>query len=398
VPALAVAGALRAEGAEVAFIGGQRAEAELVPAAGYALHRIAVAGLDRRNPLRALRAVVLAVVAVVRCIALLRRLRVDAVLGGGGYVAGPVGLAAVLLRVPLVLTEADSHLGISNRLLARFARRVCLAFPIAGRTGRRYRVTGRPVPPPAVDRAAARDRFGIAEDETLVLVFGGSLGARSINTAAVEAFADAPFRVLHAAGERDFASLAAPREGYDLRPYVHEFGDALLAADLVVARAGGSLFEIAAHGRPAVLIPYPHATADHQSANARCRRDPRRRADPRAPRARGRHAPPRPRPPRRDGPRLRHPRPPRRRSRDRCRAARGGRTVMRARSYPSTGVRPARIGPLGRRGYGSSVNASTCCGRTTPKWRRSTVAISVTPSRSAAATTDASTVPSGRSW
>jgi UDP-N-acetylglucosamine--N-acetylmuramyl-(pentapeptide) pyrophosphoryl-undecaprenol N-acetylglucosamine transferase len=240
-----------------------------VPVAGYRLHRIAVAGLDRRNPLRAARAVLLALVAVVRCVALLRRLRVDAVLGGGGYVAGPVGLAAVLLRRPLVLTEADSHLGISNRLLAPFARRVCLAFPIPGRTGARYRVTGRPVPPPSTDRAAARARFGIGEQETVVLVFGGSLGARSINAAAVEAFADAPFRVLHAAGERDFATLSAPRPGYDLRPYVHEFGDALLAADLVVARAGGSIFEVAAHGRPAILIPYPHATADHQSANAR---------------------------------------------------------------------------------------------------------------------------------
>jgi UDP-N-acetylglucosamine--N-acetylmuramyl-(pentapeptide) pyrophosphoryl-undecaprenol N-acetylglucosamine transferase len=269
VPALAVAGALRAEGAEVVFVGGERAEAQLVPAAGYPFHRIAVAGLDRRNPLRALRAVGLAGLAVLRSLRLLRALRVQVVLGGGGYVAGPVGLAAVLLRVPLVLTEADSHLGIANRLLAPFARRVCLAFPLGRREGARYRVTGRPVPPPAADRAAARARFGIGEDETVVLVFGGSLGARSINEAAVEAFADAPFRVLHAAGERDFASLRAPREGYDLRPYVHEFGEALLASDLVVARAGGSIFEVAAHGRPAILIPYPHATADHQTANAR---------------------------------------------------------------------------------------------------------------------------------
>jgi UDP-N-acetylglucosamine--N-acetylmuramyl-(pentapeptide) pyrophosphoryl-undecaprenol N-acetylglucosamine transferase len=269
VPALAVAGALRAEGAEVVFVGGERAEAELVPAAGYPFQRIAVAGLDRRNPLRALRAAGLALLAVVRSLRLLRSLRVDAVLGGGGYVAGPVGLAAVLLRVPLVLTEADSHLGLSNRLLAPFARRVCLAFPIAGRRGARYRVTGRPVPAPATDRAAARARFGLGEDDTVVLVFGGSLGARSINEAAIEAFGGATFRVLHAAGERDAASLVAPGPHYDVRPYIHDFGEALLAADLVVARAGGSLFEVAAHGRPAILIPYPHATADHQTANAR---------------------------------------------------------------------------------------------------------------------------------
>lgn len=269
MPALAVAGALRAEGADVAFVGGERAEAELVPAAGYELHGIRVAGLDRRKPLRALRAMLLAARAVVTSVRLLHSLRADAVMGGGGYVAGPVGLAAVLLRIPLVLTEADSHLGIANRLLAPFARRVCLAFPIAGRAGSRYLVTGRPVPPPSVDRGAARARFGLADDDTVVLVFGGSLGARSINHAAVEAFADAPFRVLHAAGARDFPSLRAPGPHYDLREYVHELGDALLASDLVVARSGGSIFEVAAHGRPAILIPYPAAAADHQTANAR---------------------------------------------------------------------------------------------------------------------------------
>jgi UDP-N-acetylglucosamine--N-acetylmuramyl-(pentapeptide) pyrophosphoryl-undecaprenol N-acetylglucosamine transferase len=269
VPALAVADALRADGAEVAFVGGERAEAELVPAAGYALHPIRVAGLDRRNPLRALRAAVLAARAVVSSIRLLRQLRADAVMGGGGYVAGPVGLAAVLLRIPLVLTEADSHLGIANRLLAPGARRVCIAFPIPGRSGERYRLTGRPVPAPATDRAVARARFGLAPEDTVVLVFGGSLGARSINHAAVAAFADAPYRVLHAAGTRDFPSLRAPGPHYDLREYIHDFGNALLAGDLVVARSGGSIFEVAAHGRPAILIPYPAAAADHQTANAR---------------------------------------------------------------------------------------------------------------------------------
>jgi UDP-N-acetylglucosamine--N-acetylmuramyl-(pentapeptide) pyrophosphoryl-undecaprenol N-acetylglucosamine transferase len=269
VPALAVAGALRAEGAQVAFVGGERAEAELVPAAGYDLRTIRVEGLHRRNPLRALRAAGRALVAVVACVRLLRELRADAVMGGGGYVAGPVGLAAVLLRIPLVLTEADSHLGIANRLLAPVARRVCLAFPIAGRSGSRYAVTGRPVPPPATDEAAARERFGLSPEDTVVLVFGGSLGARSINEAAVEAFRGASFRVLHAAGARDFAALGAPGPHYDLREYIHDFGEALLVADLVVARSGGSVFEIAAHGRPAILIPYPAAAADHQAANAR---------------------------------------------------------------------------------------------------------------------------------
>lgn len=269
MPALAVADALRAEGAEVSFVGGERAEAELVPKAGYELRPIRVAGLDRRNLLKAARAALLAAWAVVSCVRLLRSLRPAAVMGGGGYVAGPVGLAAVLLRIPLVLTEADSHLGVANRLLAPFARRVCLAFPLAGRDGKRYVVTGRPVPAPAVDPAAARARFGLSPDDTVVLVFGGSLGARSINFAAVEAFSGAAFHVLHAAGERDFEALTPPGDHYDLRPYIHDFGDALLAADLVVARSGGSIFEVAAHGRPAILIPYPAAAADHQTTNAR---------------------------------------------------------------------------------------------------------------------------------
>ena len=102
-----------------------------------------------------------------------------------------------------------------------------------------------------------------------MLVFGGSQGARSINLAAVEAFNGAGFHVLHAAGERDLPDLQSPGPHYDLRGYIDDFGQALLASDLVIARAGGSIFEIAAHGRPAVLIPYPYATADHQSANAR---------------------------------------------------------------------------------------------------------------------------------
>src|SRR3954470_2309166 len=271
VPALAVAGALRAEGARVVFVGGERAERTLVPEAGYELRPIAVEGLSRTNPLKAARAAAKAVGALGAATRILRDVRPDAVMGGGGYVAGPVGLAAVARRTPLVLTEADSHLGLSNRLLARFARRVCLAFPIAGRTGDRYLVTGRPVPPPATDEAAARARFGLSEGERCVLVFGGSLGARSINEAAVEAFADAPYRVLHAAGARDYEALRdrVPREGYDLREYIGDFGEAILASDLCVARAGGSIFEVAAHGRPAILVPYPHATADHQTANAR---------------------------------------------------------------------------------------------------------------------------------
>ena len=199
---------------------------------------------------------------------ILARHGADAVLGGGGYVAGPVGLAALLARIPVVLTEADSHLGLTNRLLAPRATRVCLAFPIDGREGTRYLVTGRPVPPTVDDRAGAREAFGIPPEATCVLVFGGSLGARSVNLAAVEAFADASFHVLHVPGVRDFGALREPGPHYHLREYIEPFGRALAAADLAVARAGGSVFELAQYGLPAVLIPYPHASADHQTSNA----------------------------------------------------------------------------------------------------------------------------------
>ena len=278
VPALAVADALRAEGAAVELFGGERAEAELVPAAGYPFHRLRIAGLDRRNPLKAARAAGLALAATRRARRLLREIGADAVIGGGGYVAGPVGLAARSLGLPLVLTEADSHLGIANRLLAPAASRVFLAFPIEGREGPRYEVVGRPIPAASLasDRAAARERFGIAPDERCLLVFGGSLGARTVNAAALDAFgAAAPCAVLHACGTRDHAALAQRLEQlgapphYRLHAYIEPFADALAAADLAVARSGGSVFELAAAGLPALLVPYPHATADHQTLNAR---------------------------------------------------------------------------------------------------------------------------------
>lgn len=241
----------------------------MVPAAGYPFHRLNVVSLPRKAPLKALRAVAVDGRAFVRAFGLVGSVRPDVVMGGGGYVAGPVGLAAALRRVPLVITEVDSHLGLANRLLAPLAVNVCSGMPLSGHAGGKFLVTGRPVAPVPADRAAARARFGIPGDATCVLVFGGSLGARSINHAAVEGFAAASFHVLHAAGERDLPSLTVPRAGYDLRGYISDFMDALVAADLVVARSGGSIFEIAAAGKPSILIPYPHATGDHQTANAR---------------------------------------------------------------------------------------------------------------------------------
>ncbi len=279
MPALAVADELRRRGARVEFIGGERAEVELVAGAGFPLHRLRVAGLDRRNPVRAARALALAGRATSRARGILRGMGAGAVLGAGGYVAGPAGLAARSLGLPLALTEADSHLGISNRLLAPLARRVFLAFPIAGCTGGRYVVSGRPLAADTgrADRTVARERFGLPADSPCVLIFGGSLGARRLNRAAVEAFGGpgAPIAVLHACGHRDHAELRGRLDElgspahYRLFAYVEPFADALAAADLVVSRAGGSVLEVAAAGLPAILVPYPQASADHQTANAR---------------------------------------------------------------------------------------------------------------------------------
>ena len=278
MPALAVADALRDSGANVEFVGGERAEAELVPAAGYPFHRLSVTGIDRRNPLRAARAAVLALRATAGARRILSRSGAAVVLGGGGYVAGPVGLAARSLGLPLAVTEADSHLGVANRLLAPLAARVFLAFPLEGRTGERYVLTGRPVPAGTgtADRTAARERFGIEADERCLLVFGGSLGARRLNDASLEAFGRAaPCVVLHACGRRDHPGLASRLAEmgnlphYHLHAYVEPFADALAAADLVAGRAGGSVLEVAAAGLPSILVPYPHATAGHQTANAR---------------------------------------------------------------------------------------------------------------------------------
>lgn len=184
-----------------------------------------------------------------------------------------MALAARILGVPVALTEADAHLGLANRLAAPFARRVFLAFPIEGLEGEKYRVVGRPLPARSrpVPRDEARRRFELPEEVPVVLVFGGSQGARRLNEAALEAFAAEGPAVLHLAGERDYPALEgrARRADYRLLPFTDDFGAALSAADVVVARAGGSVWEVAAAGKPALLVPYPHATADHQTKNAR---------------------------------------------------------------------------------------------------------------------------------
>ncbi|HUQ22846.1 MAG TPA: UDP-N-acetylglucosamine--N-acetylmuramyl-(pentapeptide) pyrophosphoryl-undecaprenol N-acetylglucosamine transferase [Gaiellaceae bacterium] len=269
-----MAAALRERGVTVTFAGSpDRVEARLVPEAGYELDTFEISGFPRRPSVALVQSLIRAARAPRACAAILKRRRPHVVLGGGGYVAGPMVYAAWRRKVPAALTEADAHLGLANRLAAPFARRVFLAYEIPGRGGTKYRVTGRPVPREhrGVVRSDGRRRFGLPDTGPVLAFFGALAGARSLNDFAVETYGDAGPSVLHVSGERDYERLRARvhRSDYVLVPSTNEFGAALAAPDLAVSRAGGTVWELAASGTPAVLVPYPHATGDHQTLNAR---------------------------------------------------------------------------------------------------------------------------------
>ena len=250
-----------------------RVESRLVPEAGYELDTFAISGFPRRPGLDLVRALVRAIRAPFACARILSRRRPDVVLGAGGYVAGPMVLAARLRGIPAALTEADAHLGLANRLAAPFARRVYLAYSIAGRDGTKYRVVGRPVPPShlGASREAGRAGYGLPADGPVLAVFGGLAGAQALNEFAVEAYGERGPAVLHIAGERDYEQVRpkVKRDDYVLLETAERFGEALAVADLAISRAGGTVWELAAAGVPSILVPYPHATADHQALNAR---------------------------------------------------------------------------------------------------------------------------------
>ena len=226
-----------------------RAEARLVPEAGFELDTFQVSGLPRRPGPAQVRALAKAMRAPRACKRILERRRPDVVLGGGGYVAGPMVYAASRKAIPAALMEADAHLGLANRLAAPFAERVFLAFPIEGRERPKYRVTGRPIPARnrPTSRAEGRRKFDLPPRARVLLVFGGSQGARSLNELIVETFGEAGPAVLHLCGVRDLEILRGRvnRDDYKLLPFTDEFGAALGAADLVVAlffeRSGGAI-------------------------------------------------------------------------------------------------------------------------------------------------------------
>ena len=186
----------------------------------------------------------------------------DVVFGAGGYVSGPMLLAARASRVPGALLEVDAHMGLANRLAAPLVERVYLSFPIEGRSGGRYLVTGRPVP---AEPARARRGSGPA-----TCSHSAAAWERPRLNAAVAPWAGGDLRVLHVTGDREYEQYRAlDGERYRVRAFLPGLHAALRGASLVVARAGGSIFEIAAAGKPSILIPSPNVTADHQTANAR---------------------------------------------------------------------------------------------------------------------------------
>lgn len=289
LPGLAICRALVARGHAVdaiRYVGSERGlEARLVPEAGFPLTLLPGRGIQRRLSLANLGATVGILRAIVTAVGLVRRLHPSVVVALGGYASVPCALAAVVLRVPMIVAEQNAVPGAANRLVGRFARACAVSFP--GTPLPRPVVTGNPVRPEvlAVDRdrdgPGARAALGVALDRRLVLVFGGSLGALRINRATVELAARwsgrADVAVHHVVGARDWDAittttpdLAAGGLAYRAVRYETDMPRALAAADIAVCRSGsGTCFELAAVGLPAVLVPSPVVTGDHQRANAR---------------------------------------------------------------------------------------------------------------------------------
>ena len=282
-PALAVARALQKESQEVVWLGTSRGlESRVVPAAGIDIEWISVKGLRRKGVLAVFIAPFQMVWALMQALAVIFRRRPAAVLGMGGFVSGPGGVAAWLTRRPLVIHEQNAAAGLTNRLLARLARVVLQAFPGSFNSLANVETVGNPV---REDIAAVPEpgaRYPGREGPLRLLVLGGSQGALSLNKTVPAALALLPGNarplVRHQCGER---TIDAARDAYDgcgieveLLPFIEDMAAAYAWADLVVCRAGAlTVAELCAVGLPALFIPYPSAVDDHQTANARAMAD-----------------------------------------------------------------------------------------------------------------------------
>jgi UDP-N-acetylglucosamine--N-acetylmuramyl-(pentapeptide) pyrophosphoryl-undecaprenol N-acetylglucosamine transferase len=274
-PALATADALRRiDGAvEVTALGTARGlETRLVPARGYDLELVPAVPLPRRPTLDLLRVPGRVLAAVRQATAVLDRVGADVVVGFGGYVSVPAYLAARRRRIPIVVHEANARPGLANRLGARLTRHVAAA---SDGTGLRHaRTVGMPLRPAisGLDRAAlrkeARVHFGLEPDLPVLLVFGGSQGARTLNLAAAgaaDAFAAAGVQVLHAAGPKNTVTVPERTPAYLVVPYLERMDLAYAAADLVLCRSGAmTVAEVTAVGLPAAYVPLPHGNGEQR--------------------------------------------------------------------------------------------------------------------------------------
>jgi UDP-N-acetylglucosamine--N-acetylmuramyl-(pentapeptide) pyrophosphoryl-undecaprenol N-acetylglucosamine transferase len=282
VPAIAVAEELRARvsGLEALFIGARYGlEGTLVPAAGYEIRYISARGVRGRGAAARIRGAMSIAAGFFHSLGILSRFRPDVVFGSGGYASAAVVLAASFLRMKIVLQEQNSIPGLTNRILARGARRIYLGFATAKAFFGNHRgllVTGNPlrrdvVAPP---RGDARAEFGLAPGSPVLLVFGGSQGARTLNEAAVGYLLEHPgVQGIIQTGEQDYERvmerLGSGATRCFVKPYIGAMHRAYAAADVALARAGAlSVSELAAVALPSVLVPYPHAADDHQRSNA----------------------------------------------------------------------------------------------------------------------------------
>ena len=284
-PAVAVADEIRRRdpAAVITFVGTRgKIEARVVPALGYGFHTIWISGFRRRLEAATFLFPVKVIVSMVQSLLLLKQIAPQVVVGTGGYVCGPVVFAASLLGIPTLIHEQNSSPGVTTRLLAGRATEVHLTFEDTRRHLARKHgivVSGNPTRASigAVPRAAGADAFGLDPGRTTLLVFGGSLGAHSINVAMSSLLPRLPadIQVLWQTGEEDFAWIEGehPRSsgrGVVIRRFIDRMEHAYAAADLVVCRSGATtLAELTRAGIASVLVPYPHAAGDHQTANAR---------------------------------------------------------------------------------------------------------------------------------